>query len=110
MIKAEGRPKTAGTYLVVLADYLVAQDLAESIVVYDADAEVLVLHSASRAAAALEKVERIAVAFVDAGPELFGASELAQMIQSRGGRVVLLGDEAEAAGGALGWSVLQRPF
>jgi hypothetical protein len=50
------------------------------------------------------------VAFVGEGPSRFAGSALAQMIQNRGGRVVLLGDEAEAEGRKAGWPVLDRPF
>ena len=97
-------------YLVVLGDYLVAQDLAESIACHDPAAEVIVRHTMAEAVAAMESVARIEVAFVGDAPTRFAASQLAQAIRSKGGRVVLLGDEAEATGEAAGWSVLHRPF
>ena len=99
-----------GAYLVVLGDYLVAQDLAESIVYYDPAATVIVRHTTAEALVAVDSVARIEVAFVGDAPTRFAASQLAQMIHSKGGRVVLLGDEAEATGEAAGWSVLHRPF
>ncbi len=104
------RTRPPACYLIVLKDYLVALDLAESISDFDAEAEIVARHSAACAIAALEAIERVAVAFVETGPDQFAASVLSGMISDRGGRVVLMGDEAESSGQARGYSVLQRPF
>jgi hypothetical protein len=102
-------PKTR-TYLILLKDYLVAQDLEESIAAHDPAAEVIVRQSMASALSALEATQQIAVAFVDVEPLHCRASGLADMIRSRGGEVILMGDEAEEKGEALGWKVLHRPF
>jgi hypothetical protein len=102
--------RSTASYLIVLKDYLVALDLAESISEFDAGAQIVARHSAVCAIAALEAIERVAVAFVDAGLDQFVALGLQRMISDRGGRVVLMGDEAESAGEARGYCVLHRPF
>jgi hypothetical protein len=98
------------TYLVVSDDYLVAQDLAETILWQDASAQIFVRHAASDAMAVLQGIEALEVAFVGAGPDQFVATGLREMIGQRGGRVVLMGDSAETSGETKGWSVLHRPF
>jgi hypothetical protein len=50
------------------------------------------------------------VAFVAESPRAHLDSELARGIAARGGRVVLIGEAAEAEGAALGFPVLARPF
>ena len=110
MCRDEVKRPPHGAYLVVLDDYLVAQDLAESIAYHDPAAEVIVRHTVAEAVAAMDSVETIEVAFVGEAPARYAGSQLAQMIRSKSGRVVLLGDEAETAGEAAGWSVLHRPF
>ncbi len=102
--------RVRGTYLIVSDDYLVAQDLAESIVWFDAAASVVVRHAPADAIAALEAIETVAVAFVGAGPDQLAASGLKALIGDRGGRVVLMGNLAETNGEAEGWAVLHRPF
>lgn len=103
-------PPSRAVYLIVLADCLVAQDLAETVAVHDRDAEVILRQSLSDAIVALAAVAELALAFVGAGPAEFEASPLAGMIRARGGRVVLIGDDAESAGAAAGYAVLARPF
>lgn len=110
MCMTESELRKTRTYLILSQDCLVAQDLAESIAVYDAGADVIVRHSVVAAVSALEATPEIAVAFVGAGPVQFGASALADMIRARQGLVILMGDDAEENGEALGWKVLHRPF
>ena len=104
------RLRKTRTYLILLKDYLVAQDLAESIAVYDPEAEVIVQHALADAVSALEATPQIAAAFVGLEPLQCSASGLADMIRGRGGEVILMGSEAEEQGEALGWKVLHRPF
>ena len=97
-------------YLIVLRHVLVAQDIAMTIA--DADPGALVVTAASPAEAlpALGTVRRLAVAFVAESPRGHGDTELGRAISARGGRVVLIGEAAEAEGEALGFPVLTRPF
>ena len=99
-----------GTYLVVLSQGVVALDIAMTIEEFDPTAPVVAADSCENAVPALDGVDRIAVAFVDKGPHAFADSVLARKVAERGGRVVLLGDDAEENGAALGFAVLERPF
>ena len=99
-----------GIYLIVLRHVVVAQDIAMTIAEFDPEARVVTAASGAEALPLLEGVERIAMAFVGKGPEAFRASLLARAVAERGGRVVLMGEEAEAEGEAQGFAVLVRPF
>jgi hypothetical protein len=108
-------PHGPDTYLVVVADFVVLQDLADAIRGFDPEAVILTHNARADALASLEAHDRISVAFVEAGPELVEASKLDVAVEQRGGRLVLLGDDAEAeleAGSPLisDWLVMPRPF
>ena len=103
------------TYLIVVSDFVVLHDLADAIRGFDPEAVILTHSTRADALAALEASDRISVAFVEAGPELVSASRLDVAIEARGGRLVLLGNDAEAeleAGSPLisDWLVMPRPF
>ena len=110
MDQAAGPSDGQATYLVVLRHVLVAQDIAMAIGEFDPAARVLTAASTSEAEPLLDGIDRIAVAFVGQGPEAYRASQLSRTVTARGGRVVLMGEEAEAQGEAEGYSVLVRPF
>ena len=97
-------------YLIVLRHVVVAQDIAATIADVDPGAPVLAVASSEAALPALGEVERLAVAFVAEAPRSFEGSPLARGIAARGGRVVLIGEAAEAEGAGLGFQVLSRPF
>ena len=97
-------------YLIVLRHVLVAQDIAMTIADADPGARVVTTASPAEALPALRDVERLAVAFVAEAPRDHGDSDLGRAIAARGGRVVLIGEAAEAEGEALGFPVLTRPF
>jgi hypothetical protein len=103
-------PSGPATYLIVLRHVLVAQDIAMTIAEFDPAAQVILTDSAAEAVERLSGVDRLAVAFVGQGPEAFRASPLSQTVARKGGRVVLMGEEAEAHGEAQGFAVLTRPF
>lgn len=106
-----GEPKTKGaTYLIVLRQAVVAQDLALMIAEYDPAAQVIVASSQELGAAALDSVQCLSHAFVAANPDKFAGSALAKAILARKGRSILLGSEAEAVGPTQDWDVLQQPF
>ena len=97
-------------YLIVLRHVLVAQDIAMTIADRDPGAPVVTVASASEALPALAGLDRVAVAFVAEAPRALRGSDLGRAIEARGGRVVLIGEAAEAEGTALGFPVLARPF
>jgi len=101
-----GRP----TYLIVLRHTVVAQDIAMTIADRDPDARIVAVSSPADALPALDGVDRLTVAFVSEAPRAHRDSDLAQAIATRGGRVVLIGEAAEAEGEELGFPVLTRPF
>lgn len=101
---------TGRTYLVVLSQPLVAQDLALTIAEHDRSANLIVASTQAEAEAALIMVARLEMAFVADAPSYFMTTPLAYAIRARGGRIVLLGQEAEMAGPTQEWNVLDQPF
>jgi hypothetical protein len=98
------------TYLIVLRHVVVAQDIAMTITDMDPEARIVTAASEAEALPRLAGVEHLAVAFVGQAPRAYQDSALARAVLARGGRVVLMGEEAEAEGAALGYAVLVRPF
>lgn len=97
-------------YLVVVNEYLIAQDIALTINDHDPGAKAIIAATAPQALAALSEVPRVVVAFIAEPPNHFARSALAKAIAERGGRVVLLGEEAEELGPIAEWDVLYVPF
>jgi hypothetical protein len=99
------------TYLIVLRHVLVAQDIAMTIAEFDPGARILTSASGAEALPLLRGVERIAMAFVGKGPQRASAPpRWPRPWRNVVGRVVLMGEEAEAQGEAQGFAVLVRPF
>lgn len=101
---------TSDHYLIVLRDFVVMQDLADTISEFDPGAQVIAVAHATAALAAIAPVVRLVLAFVEAAPREFEKTELAAAIASRGGRLVYLGDAAEDAAETGRAVVLRRPF
>lgn len=97
-------------FLIVLRHVVVAQDIAMTIADLHPGARIVTAASTAEALPALRDVGRLAVAFVAEAPRAHRDSDLAREIARRGGRVVLIGEAAEAEGTALGFPVLARPF
>ena len=97
-------------YLVIEPNPLLMLDLAEMLKFGDEHAVVIAERDAGPALALLSSVDCIKLALVAAAPGDFDTSALAQVIGQKGGRVVLMGDQAETFGEAKGYSVLHRPF
>lgn len=98
------------TYLIVLRELLIAQDLASTITDRDPTARVLLAATPDEGLAALAAIPRLTAAFVSATPADFASSLLGAAIRARHGRVILLGVEAEASGPSTDWDVLVQPF
>lgn len=108
-------PKGPKVYLVAVHDYVVAQDLSDAVRDFDPAAVVVTARSCREALMAVREAERVALAFIEAGPDRVAQARLDVAIRNRGGALVLLGDEAEAQcdtsnGSAPRWKVLIRPF
>jgi len=98
------------TYLVVMREVLVAQDLCLTICDFDPAARVIIASGLEAAIAELANVPSLAVAFVEERHTPVAASDLAAAIARRGGRVVVLGEQAGAQAPARDWDILQKPF
>ncbi len=105
-----GEGPAQAAFLIVLRHVLVAQDIAMAIAEHDPGARVILARDAAEALPRLGGVTRLAVAFVGEDPSVFRGSALDLALAERGGRVVLMGQDAEAAGEAAGFPVLARPF
>lgn len=104
---------SAHIYLIASRDYLVTCDICDAIIDYDPSAEISVQQGHKVALSVLAGYQRIAVAFVEAGTELVARLKIDRRVQSRGGRLVLMGSMAEneldARSPRLRWPVLARP-
>lgn len=101
---------TTPTYLITMPEVVIAQDIACTITDHNPGATVIVAQTAAEAEAALATVAVLTLAFLAESPSTFAQSALAKSIARRRGRVVLLGDAAEAAGPTPDWAVLHQPF
>lgn len=102
-------------YLVAVRDFVVSQDLADTVRDFDPGATILSARNCREALTAIRSGDPLALAFVEAGPDRVARARLDIAIRDRGGRLVLLGDDAEDAweiGSRAGrvWPVLMRPF
>ncbi|EGJ22776.1 hypothetical protein RSWS8N_11840 [Cereibacter sphaeroides WS8N] len=93
-------------YFIVLKHVVVAQDLAQTILVHDPEAEVIV----GRRPEDLSPTCHPRVAFVGLSPEKALAHPAIRELLHEGTRLVLLGEEAEEAGEGADWWILSRPF
>lgn len=98
------------SYLVLVRETLVACDLAQTIVEFDPQARVICATSVEEAEAALADLTSVEIAFVAEGPTRFAGTPLHVGLTIRGGRVVLLGLEAEDHGPSSVFDVLMQPF
>ncbi len=103
-------PAARDTFLVVLDDVLVARDLAQTAAEFSPACDVVVTTTSALALVALADVVNLNAAFLGMEPDAFDGSALQAAIATRGGRVFLLGEEAERLGRGEGWEALVRPF
>ena len=98
------------SYLVLVPEMLVAHDIALTISDFDAGAVVICARSKGEAVAALYLVSTLEIAFIADCPGVFLGSDLHSHILAKGGRVVMLGVEAERKGPTSVFDVLCQPF
>jgi len=101
-------------YVLMLRDSFVLKDLEDTVRDYAPGAVILTASEWDEALALIEGLDRLSIAFVEAGAEAVAAAQIDARVAAMGGRIVLLGDEAEdeweADSQASRWPVLLRPF
>jgi len=102
-------------YLIEVRDYVVLTDLIGSVHDFDPGSHILTATGIGEAVAQLRSVDRLAIAFLEAGPRRVAQLKLDVEIRQRGGRLVLLGDDAEdeweaSSSPSHRWPTLLRPF
>ena len=103
------------TYVVMATDYVVLRDLVETVRDFSPGAEIVASDRLDLVRELVSAVDRIAIAFLEAGPSRIARDGVEIAIRARGGRLVLLGDDAEdeceaMARAARAWPILRRPF
>ncbi|SPH23470.1 hypothetical protein DEA8626_02533 [Defluviimonas aquaemixtae] len=102
-------------YLIVVRDRVVLQDLVDTVREFDRNALVLARSNCTDAIEALKTRGRLKLAFLEAGPGCVSRSRMDVVIGDRGGKLILLGNEAESEleaddREAQRWPLLTRPF
>lgn len=98
-------------YVIVLGQVVVAQDIAQVIAGYDPTATIITTPRREDALGALDGMEgRLEMTFINIAPRLLAEDHLAEATRQRGGRIVLIHEEAEREGEREGYFVLARPF
>lgn len=93
-------------YLVALKQVVIAQDIAQTILDHDPEAEVILGGGFS----AMPEDRLPHMAFLDLSPAEARSLAAARDLLAHGTRLVLIGDAAEAAGESHPFWVLHRPF
>lgn len=93
-------------YLVALKHVVVAQDIAQTILEHDPEAEVIL----DRLPPSVPEECAPRIAFLGLSPSESQALPAARALRARGAQLVLIGEEAEAVGESRDWWVLFRPF
>ena len=98
------------SYLLLMEAGLVASDLTQIILAFDPGASIALAPTLDAALEHARDTERISSAILELGPDTATSSGLARLIADRGGRIILIGDDAEALAGKSAWPVIERPF
>ncbi|MCU9850246.1 hypothetical protein OEZ60_19840 [Defluviimonas sp. WL0024] len=109
------RKAKTNVYLVLIRDQVVLQDLCDTVKEFDPKATVVACSRCEDALALLRRHSDLVLAFVEAGPERVLRLRIDAAIRERGGKLILLGDDAEMELDSVGdsaslWPVLVRPF
>jgi hypothetical protein len=97
-------------FVIVVRDYIVAQDIALTIRDDIPHAHIVTASTLIEAEQALSPIPKVHMAFVAADPDEFERSDLAPTLEKRGARIVMMGLWPEAGQAASKWQVLQYPF
>ena len=98
------------SYLILVHPALVAMDIAATLTDHAPQARLICPDTEAEAVLALRSLQTLEAAFVHMAPLIFARTELAMLIGALGGRVILMGEAAEAAGAGPDYAVLPRPF
>jgi hypothetical protein len=98
------------SYLLLMDAGVIACDLTQIILSHDPDATVTFVRTAEAARKHVDNVAALEGAILSLGPAKVAASGLDTAIRAKGGRLHLIGDEADAWPDRAGWSVIDRPF
>jgi predicted amino acid dehydrogenase len=104
------RTKGRHTYLLLMEAGVIACDLTQIILSFDPGASVTLAQTVEAALAHAGDDVRLTTAILELGPDATRSSGLARVIEDRGGRIILIGDDAEATARTHGWPVIERPF
>ncbi len=101
-------------YVIAVRDFVVLKDLEDTVRDFDPSALVITATCCDAAVGKIRAQDRLAAVFLEAGPGYVAAERMDHLVQSRGGRLVLFGDDAEDEWdderSARRWPTLQRPF
>jgi hypothetical protein len=104
-------PTVAGDpYLVVISEIIVAEDIAQTILMRAPGAQIITARTLAEAQSAIRHHPRLTVAFVEASEPCFAASTLAAELSLRKARVVLLTDRPRGERQGRNWDLLDMPF
>jgi hypothetical protein len=98
------------SYLILMDAGVIACDLTQIVLFYDPQATVTLVQTIAAAVAHLDGSASLTTAILWIGPGAAVGSGLADAIRARGGRLHLIGDDAETADAETRWSVILRPF
>jgi hypothetical protein len=98
------------SYLILMDAGVIACDLTQIVLFYDPQATVTLVQTVAAAAAHVDGSARLTTAILWIGPGAAVASGLEAAIRAKGGRLHLIGDDAETEDEGERWSVILRPF
>lgn len=97
------------TCVIALKHFVVAQDIAQALADFDPGIHVILVTDPQSIVLSPD-MEQVWLAFLGLAPSRVADDPLAQAVLQRGGRLVLINDEAEEVGDSADWWVLRRPF
>lgn len=98
------------TFLIVVREVVVGQDLAETIAEDRPNARVIIVATLEDALVSLADVATLEIAFIAADPAVLESSRLTPALAARGGQVVLMGVWADHPPATSSWKLLPFPF
>lgn len=107
--KRKNQPKRSSCLLLLDAG-VIACDLTQIILCADPGSSVTLVQTAEAARAHVDGATCLTFAILSLGPERVVAAGLDRAIEAKGGRLFLMGDDADMTGHTGLWPVINRPF